>query len=72
MNTIRMEDMSIEELKALIDVCQTEIYNKKEELKIQLMDEFEVWLKKVHEAGFEVWHNCEELCSWNMEITDKE
>lgn len=72
MRTIRMEDMSIEELNAVIDACQNEIYNRKEELKVKLMDEFEAWLEKVRDAGFEVWHNCEEFCSWSMEIVDKE
>lgn len=72
MRTIRMEDMSVEELNAVIDACQVEINNRKEEQKSQLMDEFEAWLKKVHEAGFEAWYNCEELCSWSMEIDDKE
>lgn len=73
MRTIRMEEMSVEELNAIIDACQNEIYNRKEELKVKLIDEFEVWLAKVHNAGFEAL-DCDdvEMTSWNMKIVDKE
>lgn len=73
MRTMRMEEMSIEELNAVIDACQNEINNRKEELKVKLIDEFEAWLAKVHNAGFEAL-DCDgvEMTSWNMEIVDKE
>lgn len=71
MDTTFLEDLTVEELKALIDACEVEINERKEEQKTNLMDEFEAWLKRVHEAGFEAWYNCEELCSWGMEITEE-
>lgn len=73
MDTTFLEDLTFEELKALIDACQVEINDRKEELKTNLMDEFEAWLKKVHNAGFEVLDSDGVVITyWDVNIVDEE
>lgn len=72
MDTTFLEDLTVEELKALSDACQVEIKNRKEEQMTNLMDEFEAWLKKVHDTGFEVLDSDGgTLTYWDIHIVDE-
>lgn len=72
MDTTFLEDLTVEELKALIDVCQVEINDRKNAQKTNLMDEFEAWLKKVHDTGFEVLDSDgSTLTYWDIHIVDE-
>ena len=73
MDTTFLEDLTVEELKALIDACQVEIKDRKDVKKSKLMDEFEDWLKKVHDAGFEVLDGDGVVITyWDVNIVDEE
>lgn len=69
MDTTFLEDLTIKELIALIEACEKEIEDKRVGQKNKLMDEFNAWLERVHNAGFEVFYKDDSLLTdWDIEI----
>lgn len=71
MDTTFLNNLSFKELNVLFNACQAEMDNRKTEgQKSKLMTEFEEWLDRVHEAGFEPIHCMDEsvLTYWNVDL----
>lgn len=70
MDTTFLKNLSIDDLNILFNACQTEMDNRKAEKKAKLMTEFEEWLDKVHEAGFEPIENQNDILLdyWNVDL----